>query len=293
MTESAQPGAPLREPASHLVPINGLTYRYLLWGSDDSPAVLMLHGLRSYAHTWTPVAEALASSHRVIAPDFRGRGESSWDPHRNYHTTAYVADIENLVALLGLSRFSIVGHSMGGTVGYVYAARHPDQVDALVVEDIGPGSSTSTSGAERVLRELDDTPRHFESLEAVRTYWRGIRPDITEDALASRIENTVRASPDGRWEWKLDMAGIAAARRSGDAAGQIDLWRCVESLRCPTLVVRGADSDFLPVQTCAEMAERQLLLRWTEVPGAGHYVHDDNPRAYLHLVTDFLSDVSR
>jgi esterase len=277
------------EPTSHLVTIDGLTHRYLRWGEEDSPPILMLHGLRSYAHTWAPVADALAGPHRIIAPDFRGRGESSWDPQRDYFTNRYVADIEALVALLGLTRFSIVGHSMGGTVGYAYAARHPEQVQSLIVEDIGPGSSTSTAGADRILREMANTPADFESIDAVREYWRGIRPDITDGALASRIEQTVRRAAAGRWEWKLDMAGITAARQSGDPAGSVDLWTCVESLRCPTLVIRGARSDFLPAQTCTEMTQRQPLLQWTEVEDAGHYVHDDNPRAFIELVRGFLA----
>jgi esterase len=275
--------------SSHTVQINGLTCRYLRWGDADAPPVLMLHGLRSYARTWEPIAQALSGSHRLIAPDFRGRGESAWDPQRAYRTDTYVSDIENLTALLGLDRFAIVGHSMGGTVAYTYAARHPDQVAALVIEDIGPGSSTETSGAGRILSEMADTPSRFSSLEEVQTYWRGIRPDITEEALASRIDNTVRPAGDGGYEWRLDMAGIAEARRTGNPAEAVDLWSCVDALRCPTLVMRGARSDFLPVGTCEQMAQRQPLLRWAQVPDAGHYVHDDNPAVFLDLVRRFLA----
>jgi esterase len=271
--------------ASRQVLINGLTCHYLRWGDDDTaPAVLLLHGLRSYAQTWEPVARALCGSYLVIAPDFRGRGRSSWDPRRDYYTNAYVRDVEVLAARLGLGRFSIVGHSMGGAVGYAYAARHPDRVDALVVEDMGPDPSTG-----RIVRELRETPQRFDSLDAVRAYWRRIRPDITDDALGSRIEHTVRQGPDGGWEWTLDMAGIAAARLGADPAGPLDLWACVADLRCRTLVVRGGASDFLPAGTCVRMARRNPRLAWAEVPGAGHYVHDDNPAAFIKLVTDFLS----
>lgn len=275
-------------PASHLVPVNGLKYHYLRWGDGGSPAVLMLHGLRSYAQTWEPVARALSSTHLVIAPDFRGRGGSSWDPLHNYFTATYVRDIEDLVVRLGLTRFSILGHSMGGTVGYAYAARHPEQIQRLIIEDIGPDSSTHTAGADRIVREMSGTPDSFDSLDAVRAYWHAVRPNITEDALASRIQHTVREGSDGRWHWKLDMTGIAKARLSGDPAGSIDLWQCVDTLRCPTLVIRGARSDFLPTGTCERMAQRQPLVTWTEVLDAGHYVHDDNPTEFTRLVTGFL-----
>lgn len=276
-------------PVSTSVILNGLRQRHLVWGGDASPPVLALHGLRSYAHTWDTVADALAGQHRVIAPDFRGRGDSEWDPERDYFTNAYVSDVEALVEHLGLERFAIVGHSMGGSVGYAYAARHPDRVSALVVEDIGPGSSTATSGAGRIIREITSTPTYFDGLPAVHDYWRTLRPGISDDALASRVAHTVREASDGRWEWKLDMAGIGAARLSGDPGGPVDLWKCVESLRCPTLVVRGGQSDFLPETTCAEMARRQPLVRWVEVAGAGHYVHDDEPEVFVDLVADFLA----
>jgi pimeloyl-ACP methyl ester carboxylesterase len=173
-------------PTSRTVTVNGLAYRYLEWGGADRPVVVMLHGLRSYAHTWAPIAGAL-SAYRVIAPDFRGRGESAWDPDRDYHTNAYVADIEDLTAQLDLTRFAIIGHSMGGTVGYVYAARHPERVTTLIVEDIGPGSSAATPGADRVVRGLyvGDASAFPSAL--------GVNPMITTMAWARRVSRTVLA----------------------------------------------------------------------------------------------------
>jgi esterase len=276
-------------PSSRHAIINGLTCRYLEWGEADAPAAILVHGLRSYARTWDPVARVLGETHRVIAPDLRGRGESSWDPERDYYVNAYVSDLEGLAGLLGLTGFALVGHSLGGAVSYAYAARHPDQVTALVVEDIGPGSSTSTRGAERILREMRETPSGFDSLDAVRAYWRRLRPDIADAALASRIENTVKRTDAGRYEWSLDMEGIAAARLTGDPAGPIDLWACVDALRCPALVTRGARSDFLTREICEQMAQRQPSLRWAQVPEAGHYVHDDNPAEFIRLVSEFLA----
>jgi esterase len=140
---------------------------------------------------------------------------------------------------------------------------------------------------------MAQTPAEFLSLEDVYAYWRGIRPGVTDEALASRVENTVRPGPDGRWEWKLDMAGIAEARRRGDPGGGIDLWACVQALRSPTLVIRGGRSDFLPVETCRAMAERQPQVQWREIEGAGHYVHDDAPGGYLELVAGFLDQALR
>lgn len=268
--------------------LGGLRARYLRWGDPARPAVLMLHGLRSYAATWAPFAEELSDRYHIVAPDFRGRGGSDWDPARDYYIGRYAADLEELAGQLGVTRFSLVGHSMGGAIGYVYAAAHPEHVVSLLAEDIGPGSSTSTPGAERVRREMAAAPLSFGTLDAASDYWRQLRPGITDAALRSRMEHTLRQAADGRWHWTLDMAGIAQARLSGDPAGQVDLWACIDALRCPALVLRGDRTDFLPVATCEQMAARQPLLSWAEVPGAGHYAHDDNPGYFLGALRDFL-----
>ncbi|GAB2452206.1 alpha/beta hydrolase [Nocardioides hungaricus] len=274
-------------PESRMTRLGGLDAHFLQWGEPGRPAVVLLHGLRSYAATWSRLAGELARDHQVLALDFRGRGRSQWDTRRRYFTEDYVADVEEWVAQLGLRAFVLVGHSMGGTVGYVYAARHPDEVTRLVVEDIGPGSSTATSGADRIGRELSNVPRSFADRAAVVTYWKTLRPGIDDDAVASRLENTVVEEPDGSWRWRLDMDGIAAARLTGDPARGIDLWRCLEQLTCPTLVVRGGGSDFLSAETCREMATRQPGLTWVELPGAGHYAHDDQPEQFVRHVAAF------
>lgn len=268
--------------------LNGLRAHYVEWGEPDAPPIVLLHGLRSYARTWEPVAAALADRHRLIALDHRGRGDSAWDPAGEYVTDAYVSDLEQLADELGLRRFTLVGHSMGGTNTIVYAARHPERVRLAVIEDIGPGSSASAAGAERIRRELERTPRVFAGRDEALAYWRSVRPDISQAALDSRVDNTVRAAADGQWVWKFDLEGIARVRLDPDPARTVDLWPHVEALRCPTLVLRGARSDFLPAATCAEMAARQSLLTWQEIREAGHYVHDDNLDDYLTALREFL-----
>jgi pimeloyl-ACP methyl ester carboxylesterase len=278
--------------ADHFITLNGLRAHYVEWGDPQAPAIVLLHGLRSYARTWEGVAAALSDHYRLIALDHRGRGDSGWDPAGDYSTSAYVGDLEQFTDTLALTRFVILGHSMGGTNAIVYAARHPEQVRLAVIEDIGPGSSTESGGAERIKRELAETPREFATLTAARTYWRSVRPGISEEALRSRLQHTLRPQPDGRWVWKFDLEGISLARLNPVPARQADLWPHVAALACPTLVLRGAHSDFLPVSSCEEMSARQPLVSWTEVAGAGHYVHDDNLPGYLAALRPFLDQYS-
>jgi esterase len=278
--------------ADFFTTLGGLQAHYVEWGDPQAPPIVLLHGLRSYARTWEPVVAALADRYRLIALDHRGRGESDWDPAEEYFIGSYVSDLEQFADTLGLKRFALVGHSMGGATALVYAARHPERVRLLVVEDVGPGSSVATAGAQRVKHELAETPRGFATLSAAQDYWRSVRPGVSEEALRSRVRHTLREDRSGRWVWKFDLDGIARARLNPDPARQIDLWPSVDALRCPALVMRGAQTDFLPISTCEEMAARQPLLSWTEIPDAGHYVHDDNLPGYLDALGSFLGQHS-
>jgi pimeloyl-ACP methyl ester carboxylesterase len=265
--------------------VNGIKLRYLDWG-DRSLPILMLHGLRGYAETWQGVAEHLSSRFRPLALDQRGRGGSDWAPWQSYWAGQYVSDLESFVDQLDLDRFVLLGHSMGGTNAIVYAARHPDRVAALVIEDMGPGASSTSSGSSRIKGELGGTPETFAAWSEAEAYWRAQRPHASAEAVRSRLTYTLRELADGRIGWRYDLEGIRRARL--DSSMQIDLWPYVTDLRCQTLVIRGAESDFLARAAAEEMARRNANLRWVEIEGASHYVHDDNLPAFNRALSQFL-----
>jgi pimeloyl-ACP methyl ester carboxylesterase len=271
------------------VSVNGLRLHYLDWENPGAPVIVMLHGLRSYAHVWDEVARPLASAYRLLALDQRGRGDSDWDPATSYNTETYVSDVEQFVDSLDLDRFILIGHSMGGVNTIVYTARHPERVLAAVIEDMGPGS-TSSAGSARISREIDGTPRRFNSWSEAEAFWRKQRPLISDQALEERLRNTLKHGPDGGIIWKWDIEGIARARNN--PGPRIDLWPPVRSLQCPTLVVRGELSDILFRETAEEMAASNPNLRWVEVPSASHFVHEDNLEAFNREVGTFLAALS-
>lgn len=267
---------------------DNLRLRYIEWGQLDAPVIIMLHGLRSYAHTWEPVALPLADRWRIIALDQRGRGESDWDPDHNYFADAYLGDLEALVEQLGLHRFVLVGHSMGGANAFIYAARHPDKLMGMVIEDMGPGASAGSDGAERIKRELLATPSRFDTWDAATAFWRRQRPNISAAALLSRVMYSLNETADGSIVWKHDAQGIASARLNATPEQLVDLWPHVEALRAPTLVLRGANSDFLSAQTAQAMTRCNPMIRCIDIPGASHYVHDDNLSAFASALHPFL-----
>jgi len=288
MRQSPAPVAMLDDERTHMRVVNGLDLLVREWGPADAPAIVLLHGLRGYSGTWRKLAAELRGPMRLIAIDQRGRGASAWDPDRNYYTDAYLADLEQVVDGLGLDRFVLVGHSMGGTTAYVYAARHPDRVAGLVVEDIAPGSSSLGEGARRIVAEMASLPRDFADWDEARAYWRARRASLGEAAIEERLAESLCDGPEGRIAWRYDAAGIGATRVDPDPARMVDLWPVVDSLAVPTLVIRGGNSDFCPAETVARMVERNPNIREIAVASASHYVHDDAPAVFNAHVRAFV-----
>lgn len=269
------------------VTLDGLRAHYAEWGPREGPVLIALHGLRSYAETFEDLAAALPRF-RVIGLDHRGRGRSDWDPQRRYDTLTYVADLEAFAAALGLDRFHLLGHSMGGANAIVYAGKHPERILSLIVEEMAPGATASSEGSERIARELASTPASFPDRDAAAAFWRSIRPNVTSDAIASRVRYTLAEHPDGTLRWRYDAEGIAAARK---ATAPLDLWPYLEAVRAPILLVRGAASTYVSDERAAEMAARCANLRRVDIPNATHYVHDDAPEAFANAVAGFLREL--
>src|SRR5262245_35284790 len=118
--------------------VGRLRLHYLDWGNPARPPLILLHGIARHAHTFDHIAADFARDYHVIALDMRGHGDSDWSAEGAYLVEDYVKDLEGLVDHLGLKRVTLHGNSTGGRVVQVYAGLHPDRVDRLIVEDVGP-----------------------------------------------------------------------------------------------------------------------------------------------------------
>jgi pimeloyl-ACP methyl ester carboxylesterase len=116
--------------------LHGVRLAYRAWGEPDAPPIVLLHGIGGGGPgDWDTVAEDLAGRWRVYALDQRGHGRS--DRTSDYAIDSLVADVAGFLDALGLKSIILIGHSLGGVVAYLFAARRPDRVSALVVEDAG------------------------------------------------------------------------------------------------------------------------------------------------------------
>ncbi len=268
--------------------LRGLHFHVTEWGDEAGWPVVMLHGIRGYAETFAGLAQALQPGMRVVALDQRGRGDTDWDPQQNYYTDAYVADLAALADALGLQRFDLLGHSMGGINAIVYAAQNPGRVRRLVIEDAGPGAFEASAGAQRIRHEFSATPVWFGSWEQASEFMRGLRPSVTEAARQQRLRSMLKPLPEGGFTWRYDHVGIANTRLAPDPARIVDLAAHVPLIACETLVVRGGRSDYLQPEMVARMQAANPLIEAVEIPDAGHYVHDDQPERFAQAVGGFL-----
>ncbi|MDM8010577.1 MAG: alpha/beta hydrolase [Parasphingorhabdus sp.] len=284
-----QPVAQLDDERTRRILNGGIGIHVREWGDPAAPAMVLLHGLRGYSGTWRKLASALSDRWRLIAFDARGRGESDWDPERNYYTDAYLSDLEAVVDGLELDRFVLVGHSMGGTTSYCYAAKHPQRLSALVVEDITAGSSVSGAGFERIVAEMAALPTRFPDWATARAYWRKLRPGVADTAIEERLFESMRSDGSGGVVWRYDADGIAATRVDPDPARVIDLHPVISAISTPTLVIRGGRSDFCNLAKVGELEAKNSVLGHATVADASHYVHDDAPESFMRLVEGFLA----
>jgi len=204
-----------------------------------------------------------------------------------------VADLLAVADQLGLARFDLLGHSMGGINAIVFASTYPERVRRLLIEDAGPGAFEHSPGAGRIKRELEQTPACFESWDAASAYMRALRPSVGEATRQQRLQEMLRprrAEEGAGFTWRYDLAGIAAVRLNPDPAQVVDLAPHVRSLAGPTLVVRGGRSDYLQPDMAQAMAEANPRVRWVEIADAGHYVHDDQPEVFHRVAREFLLD---
>ena len=242
---------------------------YFEWGDpEQTRVVICVHGVGRNARDFDVLAEALSSTHRVLAVDMPGRGESDWlaDPN-DYVFPTYLTTLTALVARSGADAVDWVGTSMGGLLGIVMAAQPKSPVDRLVVNDVGPTIEPAAIERIRGYFGLDPTFATYPEIEQyIRTVSAPFGP-LTDAQWDHVTRTNVRQRPDGRWGLAYDP-GIAVPFRSN--AAPPNLWGLWDAIRASTLVLRGAQSDLLSAATAAEMVARGPRPALVEFPSVGH-----------------------
>jgi esterase len=271
-------------PSEKTVLIDKLRFRYLDWGNEGLRPILFLHGGALTAHTWDLCCLALRDEFHCIALDQRGHGDSDWAPDADYSIAAQREDVRGFVNKLGLDRFVLVGMSMGAINALAFAVNYVEKLSALVLIDAGP--EVRRRGSSRI-RDFVNGGAKPESLDAIIERALAFNPRRDPKVLRRSLMHNLRQQTDGTWVWKYDrqrfqqMGEAHAAERQGLADG-------LARVTCPTLVVRGAESDVFHEEDAVRLAQRLPDGRHITIARAGHTVQGDNPKDLAAALRDFL-----
>ncbi|MFI5780034.1 alpha/beta fold hydrolase [Nocardia sp. NPDC051570] len=231
--------------------------------------ILLLHGLMGSARTWHDQLPWLRKLGHVFTFDAAGHGRPA---PAEPSTEAFVRDLADATA--GIDEpMIVIGHSMGGLHGWVFAAEYPDRVRGLVVEDMAPDFRGRTARDWAAM--VAAWPQPFPDADAVLDYF---------GPVAGRyFLNSFIASPDGyRLHGEVDTF-----REISEEWGTREFWSQWRAVRAPALLVEG-EHTITPPGQMREMAARHPNSRHVLVHGAGHLIHDDRPEIYRAHVEGFL-----
>ena len=263
---------------------------YVEWGERGNPRVLLcVHGLTRTARDFDFLARSLCSEYRVVCPDLPGRGESEWLKNpAEYVLPMYVSDVVTLIARLDVERLDWLGTSLGGLVGMALASLPQSPLRRLVLNDVGP--VLAAQALERIASYVGKAPL-FDTFAAAEQYVRAVSATFgphTDKEWRFLTEHVVRSRPEGGFRMHYDPA-LAAANAAQNTGKDVDLWPVYDAIRCPTLVLKGQQSDLLSESTARAMRERGPKARVVELAGIGHaptLVHPDQ----IAWVKEFLSE---
>ena len=279
----------------HFVPIRGLRHHVRIWGEQGAPILVLLHGGRDAAVTFQFLVDALRGRWHVVAPDWRGHGETEWAP-QGYWFQDYLADLDAL-----LDRFSpdrpvrLVGHSLGGNVACVYAGVRPERVSHLVsLDGFGIPDGSPDQAPERLRVWLDSwisplRSRSYPTVADLAHRLRQAKPKLDAERALFLAENLSRTNPDGTLTWSFDprhRAPFPTVHRFAEWAA------CFKRVTAPVLWV-GSGHVFPPALAGEPggLEERLRLFaqaRFVRIDGTGHNLHHDAPEAVAAVIETFL-----
>jgi pimeloyl-ACP methyl ester carboxylesterase len=256
---------------------------YKQWGDPENPNVLVcVHGVTRVADDFDNLARALCDTYRVVCPDIVGRGYSDWlrDP-QYYQVPQYVSDMVSLLARLDAHTVHWFGTSMGGLIGMGLASLPDSPIRKLVLNDIGP--ALDPAALTRIGNYIGQAVR-FQTYDEAARYIREISLSFgphTDDEWHKIAADVLRQDKDGCWIRHYDLKlAIPFKSVTPDSSRQAEamLWAAYDAIVCPTLLVRGAESDLLSRDVAQAMTRRGPQAKLVEIAGVGHaptFMHAD------------------
>jgi esterase len=272
-------------PIAQTIRINGLSLAYYEWGKKGAPVLLCLHSHTNSAASWREFAEFASSEYHVFAIDQRGHGNSDW-ARTGYARDRFVEDLSEFIALKNYGELTLVGCSMGGWHSILYTVGNPDLVQRIVMVDIAPEPSPERLQAP----PAPPVPMEFSTLEDGYQWLRSGNPWATEIRLREEAESRLKQTDSGTWAWKADLSGFDNPLPDMTSAALIErYWSAIQSIQCPILEIRGAESGLVSDQTIEKMKHVGKNVLSVDVSNAGHVVMVDQPESFIDAISAFIN----
>lgn len=249
------------------------------WGNSQNPPIIFLHALACHSGWWKWVSPYLEKEYYLIAPDFRGHGQSPWAD--NYRYDDYAEDIEELATKLDRP-YAIVGHSMGGYIGLKVASRGVCHPTALLVADIKIDSPEEELAG--LHKAAGKSGRIYDTLQDAVDNFRLLPPQHT--APTERVEQVAQEcfleQEDGRYGERFDRRTLAIEK--------VETMVLAQQVSCPTWFVRAKESNVMPAEGAKELTQITGGTLF-EMEGAYHHLPLEVPEGFATLIRNFLIQI--
>jgi len=262
---------------------------YRKYGSG--PPLIILHGLFGSSDNWVSIAKSISDRFTIFLPDLRNHGQS---PHSRVHDyDSMKEDLNGFVNDLGLEKFFIAGHSMGGKVAVNFALSWPERLHGLLVADISPltQKERKTADYDQYLQILDfmlsanitgiTSRNYIESLLVQR---------ISSEKVKELILKNLKREPDNSFSWKINAPALLSNLDRIMEGIESDDTTCREITGFPVIFLKGENSDYLPESDFLKILKIFPGAELIVVPGAGHWIHADNPEMVRKCFLKFLDN---
>jgi len=254
-------------------------FHYQINGDSNLPKLVFLHGLMGFGANWRKIVSGMEDKFQILTFDQRGHGRSM-KPESGYAPENYADDLIEILNELGWDKIHLVGHSMGGRNALNFASRFPQRVISLVIEDISPESKISD--VERYEKLLGRVPTPFQNKKDAKEF---LLNDFGDPVLGNYFYSNLVENDQGLIDWRFSKKGILESVMMGR---KVDRWAEWKSLKMPTLLVRGENSEDLPQDIYEKMLQENPLVEGIVIKNAGHWVHFDQADAFIEELRAFL-----
>ncbi|GEA10794.1 alpha/beta fold hydrolase [Alteromonas sp. KUL49] len=243
----------------------------------QAPWLVLIHGLFGNADNLAVVKRHFATQYNIVSVDLPDHGQSDWSNEFTLDDAAI--KLKSLLDTLSISRCAILGHSLGGKVAMLFSLTHPDNVTKLIVADIAPVNYTHRhqavfDGLTAVTLESLESRKHADQLMSQHI----VEPGVRQFLLKSLYQDENKA-----WRWRFNLHGLIESYPNIISWPDISL-----STQCPTLFIKGNDSDYILPEHRSSIAKHFPKAKAHVIEGTGHWLHAEKPAAFNRIVENYL-----